>query len=65
MKGPKKGLALLLEGPSDEEGAPESDEMEAGFDDAAKAVWEAVKADDADAFGVALKRAIYACHDEE
>lgn len=62
MGEPKKGLALLLEG-SSAEGAEEP--TEDGFDDAAQAVFDAAKADDAEAFAVALKRAIYACKHEE
>ena len=67
MKGPKKGLALLLEGPSEKsDEAPESGEMEADdtFEDAAKDAFDAAKGGDAEAFALALKRAIYACNEE-
>lgn len=64
MAEPKKGLALLLS-PGKGEGGDDEEETEDGFDDAAQAVFDAAKADDAEAFAVALKRAIYACKHEE
>lgn len=61
-----KGLAAALASASEKSDADDGAEAEVSdFDDAAKDAFEAQKADDVEAYALALKRAIMACVEAE